>query len=239
MTAETGERLPIERTWNFRAAGVGVIRPGVLYRSDALDRLTARGRADLAGLGIGTVVDLRSRLDRRIGGRDRLRGTGATYLPVPISGVGPRTDPATITLTGLYRTLLTDFAPELARAIRTVAETDRPVLIHCTAGKDRTGVVVALLLSVAGVARADIVDDYARTGANLAGPWRERMLRRVRRFGVPITDQLAEVLAGSPPAAMIETLDWLDAAHGGVEPYLTSIGVDPEIQDRIRARLAR
>lgn len=239
MTSETGERLPIERTWNFRAAGAGAIRTGVLYRSDALDRLSRSGRQSVADLGIGTVVDLRSKLDRRIGGRDRLGATGATYLPVPISGVGPRTDPATITLTGLYRTLLTDFAPQLARAVLVVAETDRPVLIHCTAGKDRTGVVIALLLSIAGVSREDVVADYARTGPNLAGPWRERMLRRVRRFGVPITEQLKEVLAGSPPAAMAQTLEWIDATHGGVEPYLTSIGVDPTAQERIRARLVR
>src|SRR5699024_262754 len=123
----------------------------------------------LAELGVEMVVDLRSDFDRRFGGRDRLRGTGADRLAVPITGAPPQTDPSSIDLRWVYRNTLTAHAPELGLAIRVIAEATGPVVIHCTAGKDRTGLVVALVLSALGVDQDVIVADYAATQANLDG----------------------------------------------------------------------
>ncbi|WP_426181357.1 tyrosine-protein phosphatase [Microbacterium sp. TWP3-1-2b2] len=230
-------RLDLAGTHNFREVAPGVLTPGTLYRSDALHRLTREGRRKLRQLGIRQVIDLRSAFDRRIGGRDRLRGTGATRVSVPIDGA-PRTfDPRTLTLQTVYETVLTRHQGDLGRIIRTVASTDAPVLVHCTAGKDRTGLVVALILTALDIDRDIILTDYAATAANLSGEWTERMLRKMRRFRVPITDNLVEVLAGSPVTALSGAFDWLDREHGGALAYLQKAGVDERVRDRLRKKL--
>ncbi|OJX64707.1 MAG: hypothetical protein BGO95_02945 [Micrococcales bacterium 73-13] len=231
------DRLEIGGTYNFREAAPGAIRPALLYRSDALHRLTRDGRAALAGLGIRTVVDLRSGLDRRIGGRDRLRGVDARLHRIPIHAGG--LDPSTIEIRRVYRAILGEEGAAVGAAIRTIAEADGPIVVHCTAGKDRTGLVVALTLLAVGVDADRVVADYALTERNLAGAWTEGMLRRVRRFRVPMNDRLLEVLAHSPEPVLRETLAWVDAEHGGVPAYLDSVGVGEPVVARLRDRLVR
>src|SRR5690606_17932633 len=180
-------RLDIPGTHNFREVAPGVLRPGRLYRSDALHRLTREGRTRLRKLGIGQVIDLRSAFDRRIGGRDRLRGTGAQHLSVPIDGAPRNVNLRTLSLQTpslreVYQVVLTHHRDDLGRIIRIIAAAVAPVLVHCTAGKDRTGLVAALILTALDVDRDVIVADYAATAANLSGEWTERMLRKVRRF---------------------------------------------------------
>ena len=240
MTATSrpaGGQLDIQGTHNFREAAPGVLRPGQLYRSDGLHRLTRAGRQSLAELGIDTVIDLRSDFDRRLGGRDRLRGTGVDRVPLPIMGAPPSTDPSGIDLRWVYRSILTNHRPQLGTALRIIALAPGPVLVHCTAGKDRTGLVVALALSAVGIDEDTIVADYAATQANLAGEWTEAMLRKVRRFRVPITDNLLEVLAHSPAPVLRDTWAWLRVEHGSVGDYLTGAGVDDELTQRLRERL--
>lgn len=231
------ERLDIAGTHNFREVAVGVLRPGLLYRSDGLHRLTRAGRRALGELGVETVVDLRSGFDRRFGGRDRLRGTGADLVPIPISGAPPGTDPAGIDLRWVYRSILTHHRHDLGAAIRVVADAQGPVVVHCTAGKDRTGLVIALILTALGVDYPVVAADYAATQANLDGEWTERMVRRVRRFRVPVTESLLEVLTHSPEPVLRDTFDWLETEHGGATAYLVGAGVDEAVTHRLRERL--
>lgn len=232
-----GGPLDIPRTYNFREVAPGVLRSGQLYRSDGLHRLTREGRRALADLGIRLVIDLRSDFDRRLGGRDRLRGTGAERLSIPILGASPRTDPATIDLRGVYRTILSQHRDELATAIRAIAQAEGPVVVHCTAGKDRTGLVVALVLRAVGVDDQVVAADYAASQANLAGDWTEAMLRKVRRFRVPITETLLEVLAHSPEPVLRETFDWLTTEYGGTQDYLRAAGIEDSTVALLRERL--
>ena len=229
-------RLDIPGTHNFREVAPGVLRPGVLYRADALHRLTRAGRAALAALDVRTVVDLRSDFDRRIGGRDRLRGVGAQLLRYPIHG--GRMDPSTVEIRAVYRSIIADNGDSISSAMRAIADSHGAVVVHCTAGKDRTGLVVAFCLLALDVDRDVVVADYALTQGNLEGEWTDRMLRKVRRFRVPVNDRLLEILAHSPEPVLRETLDWVDAEYGGVGDYLDSIGVDDVVIGRLRARLA-
>ncbi|CAH0192076.1 tyrosine-protein phosphatase [Microbacterium sp. Bi121] len=230
-------RLDVPGTYNFREVAPGVLASGRLYRSDALHRLDKAGRRRIGELGIRTVLDLRSAIDRRLGGRDRLRGTGAIRVSVPIDGTPRAVDLATITLADVYRAILTRHQPILGRIIREIAASDGPVLVHCTAGKDRTGLIVALTLAALDIDRRVILADYAATAANLAGEWTERMLRKVRRFRVPVTDEIVAVLTGSPAEVLDETLDWIDSEYGGMSAYLDGAGVDSSTRAALRAKL--
>jgi protein-tyrosine phosphatase len=232
-------RLSVEGTFNFREVSPGLLRPGRLYRSDALHGLTARGRSQLAGMGISRVIDLRSRLDRRLTGRDRLRGVGAEYLSIPIRGVGRRFDPSTITLAAVYRNILEQEGTQVGAAIRAIADAEGPVVVHCTAGKDRAGIVVALTLLALGVDTDTVTADFESSASNLAGVWTDQMVRKARRFGVSLTDELLEVLAGSPASALRDALRIVEEEHGGVPAYLSEIGVDAAVVARLHAGLDR
>ena len=229
-------RIDVPRTFNFRE--VLPVRPGTLYRSDALHKLTGAGRAKLRELGIARVIDLRGAWDVRLGGRDRLRGTGAELIRIPIDAGTPAAHVSTLQLRDVYETILRDHGTELGAAIRAIAEAPGPVVVHCTAGKDRSGLVVALTLLAIGTPLDQVVADYAITETNLAGEWADRMLRKVRRFRIPLTPTLIEIVTRSPAPALLDALAWIDATHGGVRPYLASIGVTAEHLERLANRLA-
>jgi len=230
-------RLDVPGTYNFREVAPGALVPGRLFRSDALHRLDVEGRRRMAALGITRVIDLRSSIDRRIGGRDRLRGTGATRISMPIDGARRRVDLATITLPDVYWFILTSHQHALGSVVRTIAAADAPVLVHCTAGKDRTGLVVALVLAALDVDRDVILDDYAASAANLSGEWTAQMVRKARRFGFRLTDELIAIMSSSPREVMGAALDRIDAEHGGAVAYLADAGADADVVAALRKNL--
>ncbi|UDY25183.1 tyrosine-protein phosphatase [Nocardioides sp. Kera G14] len=230
-------RLEVDGTYNFREVAPGVLVPGVLYRSDSLDRLGDAGRRMLAELGIGLVIDLRSDLDLHVSGPDLLDGTGIEYVRHQILSAGVNLDPANLDLRLIYREILQAHGPELALAIRAIADHHGAVLVHCTAGKDRTGLLVALILLALGVAYEAVVDDYVATTANLAGPWSDALFAKLAAYDVERTDTLVEVMAHAPEPVLKDVLDWVETEYGGVAAYLSSIGVDDAVLLRLRSRL--
>jgi len=130
-------------------------------------------------------------------------------------------------------------APGLRQSLQDPASDSHPsgVLVHCTAGKDRTGVAVALILDAVGVDRDAVVADYAVSERNLAGPWADRMLAGIEQMGAPLTPELRELVTGTPPAAIERALAWLDE-HGGAAAYLRSGGLTDAELGALRTRLA-
>ncbi|MFE4470226.1 tyrosine-protein phosphatase [Leifsonia sp. NPDC056824] len=225
-------RIPVNGTYNFRDAGgypvpEGAVRRGKLFRSDALARLGAEGRRSLRELGARVVVDLRDEFETQampddVDGLDLRR----VHLPV-FEGSGNSASMIGITLAGLYEKILLQHRDVVVSALREIADTgDDAVIVHCTAGKDRTGIVVALALSAVGVDRETVVADYAATQANLDGEWLEGMIALVRSHGAEVTPNFRIILGGSPPEALEESLDLLDRQFGGVREYLLATGLD-------------
>ena len=249
----------------FPTAGGDSTAP-ILFRADALGGLTEAGFTGLAELGIGTVVDLRTEHERERSA-DALPDDGSVeFIALPVLGgamdemaknllgsIGPdgssALDASQIasvldavpTLEELYLAILASSPAQFASLARSVIDasgSDRPgVLFHCTAGKDRTGLAAALLLSVAGVARETIVADYTLTQENLAGPFAEKLLGLVAATGIPLTPRLETLATKSPASAITAALDWVEREHGDAGAYLRSGGLTDDELLRLREAL--
>lgn len=260
-------RIPV--TFNARALGGlrtenGDVLAPVLFRSDALSTLTEEGLHQLAELGIGTVVDLRTDGERQRAA-DVLPTDGSIrLLALPIqggamdemvqellpSGTGSvaLTDAQVAemveqvpTLEDLYVAILESSPTQFATLARTVIDTarsDRPgVLFHCTAGKDRTGLAAALLLASAGVSREDIVADYTQTETNLAGPFAHQLTALITALGLPLTPRLETLATRSPQSAIDAAMDWIEREHGSAIEYLQTGGLSDEEAEELRRAL--
>jgi len=236
--------VPLPGTLNARdlgglpLAGGGTTRHGQLLRSDVPLRLDERGREPLLRLGIRTVVDLREAFEAE---RDRNALVGHDGIAVHRvevwrlindSGVTPD-DPWSIT--GFYLSALDHAGTAFAQAVRVLAEAEGAALFHCTAGKDRAGLLALLVLEVVGVTRAAVIEDFALTEARI-GPIRERLTADAELRGIPRAD--FERLLGATPDLIEPALAHLDQAHGGAEAYLRRHGADAATIDRLRAKLS-
>ncbi|KHK99288.1 hypothetical protein LK09_03085 [Microbacterium mangrovi] len=240
----------IDGTYNSRdVAGIalasgGAVAPGVLYRSDALMSVTDAGEATIAASPIGTVVDFRSETEVAAA-PDRLpAGISRVAFPMLDGAVrqseGEYEVPQVPQLTDVYAHLLDQHGADFAAVARLVAQPADParpaVLVHCTAGKDRTGVAVALLLDAAGASRDAIIDDYLRTEQNLSGEWAESMRARIVAAGISVGPEIEELLARTPRPALESVFARLDA-DGGTAEYLLRHGLSAADLAALRARL--
>jgi protein-tyrosine phosphatase len=110
-----------------------------------------------------------------------------------------------------------------------------PALIHCTAGKDRTGIIVALLLGLVGVPDDVIADDYALSSTYLQGAYFDDARLRAERAGIPWAEYQLRLVC--PASLMLDTLAWLAETYGGAEAYLLAQGQPPDVLSRLRERL--
>ncbi|KAJ5748082.1 uncharacterized protein N7511_009778 [Penicillium nucicola] len=136
-------------------------------------------------------------------------------------------------LTGLAQDTLDSSMTEMRTVFEILArEESYPTLVHCTQGKDRTGLVVLLMLLLAGeaVPTEAVVDDYSRSELELVPEFEERM-KEIRALG------LGEDYTRCPPGFVTDTTEYLKERYGGVEGYLEKIGIDAEMQDRVRGKL--
>ena len=228
---ETSTRIPVPGTYNFRDVGglpakTGTVRDGELYRSDGLHRLGVDGRAALRDLGIGIVIDLRDENEAAVM-PDDLDGLDVEVLSLPVfEGSGASQGAGGISLDALYERIVTQHASVVVSALREIASAgERSVVVHCTAGKDRTGIVVALTLHAVGVDRDAVIEDYARTEGNLAGEWLEDMVTMIGRYGVPDTPELRVLMGGSPREALEGVIETVERAHGSTREYLLASGL--------------
>jgi protein-tyrosine phosphatase len=197
--------------------------PGRLLRSESPHTLSDSGLQALLDLGIGAVVDLRTTSERE-------------HRPSPLVDAGVHTLHAPIftddddypdhlaTAAEVYCWWLRERRTGVAAAMTAVADApSAPILVHCHAGKDRTGVVVALVLRLAGVSADTIADDYAISGVQLA----EMLARdRVTALERGMDEVRVERIFTVRRETMVQTLNSVDSEHGGTVSLLRGVGLD-------------
>jgi protein-tyrosine phosphatase len=212
-------------------------RWGAVVRSDSPAALTPAGRQALIGYGVRCIVDLR--LPEEVADRPNpfaepdTHGIAYTNVSFIDPAAAPPQDVAT--LADDYKRMLDRFHPAVSAVMAAIARApEGGVLVHCAAGKDRTGLVSALLLGLVGVQSQTIAADYALT-AECLRPREQAWLDN----GPGERAEREALLARVAPTAevMLEVLDHLVDRYGGVEAYLLHAGVAPADLDRLRARL--
>jgi hypothetical protein len=246
--ANMGERhIGFGNVFNFRDFGGyrttdgRTVRWGRLFRADDLCRLDAGDLARLGELGVRTVVDLRR--PEEITRRGRVPEADYTYVHAHVEhsdwpvGEFPTPQSRVDYLVERYLDLAELGGEGLGLALRTIADPQAaPVVIHCVAGKDRTGLVAAFTLYALGVGEDDIADDFALSELAEESNW--------NWYGAQYPDthmdafpRRWEVYTVAPREAMPEFLAALRKRHGSVEQYLESIGVGPDHVGAMRAHL--
>lgn len=185
----SARRLALEGAVNFRdlggltTASGRTVRWGRVFRSDVLSKLTPADYARLNGLGIDLVCDLRGRDERQAdptvwaNGSPTMLVAALTEDALGKSGDSVLTPLATGTMTvaqgqrlfeDFYARIAIDSAAKVGHVMRAIATSERPLLFHCTGGRDRTGLIAALTLDLLGVPREAIIDDYVSSNRFLA-----------------------------------------------------------------------
>ena len=245
--------MALQGAWNVRSfAGLqgsrGPIPANAFIRTADLGRLTAADRDTLAAAGVTLDIDLRT-ADEQTQSPDLLASDDRfDYQRISLMGTEKMDLPKMMksfpdSLGEAYVQWLGHSQPQFKQVFqRIAAEKDGTVLFHCTAGKDRTGIIAGLLLNLAGVADDDIVHNYAISAHYLEGQPKDsamnaQMMELIRQN--PEIGRKMAGMAGTAPENMEMFLSALQQQYGGAEGYLKSIGIsDAEIQ-QLKARLGQ
>ncbi|MQA27163.1 MAG: protein-tyrosine-phosphatase [Micromonosporaceae bacterium] len=218
------------------ATGSGrVTRRDVLIRAESLHHLDADGVRAVRAHGVDRIIDLRS--DWELDDTPHPFAGTDLYLRVPWiddERDAERDADAERTLADMYRGSLDRNTRRIAAVVSAVDEAPGgPVVVHCMSGKDRTGMLVALLLDLVGVPRERIAADYALSEKRLA-------LRDPAGRPSPTQPEVRvapDLMSRTLPQTILDALAHLDRRHGGVRAYLIDCGVASSALDRLTARL--
>jgi len=237
-------RIDLPGCDNFRDLGGYPAQAGMrlrwrrLFRSDALHGLTPEG-ADrvVAELGVGAIVDLRSTGEVGVDGRGALGDRPPIYHHLPLFDGPLSVDPALanpLTLADRYFLIVEQAKQPIARVVTALAECSTPAVYHCTAGKDRTGLISAIVLGLLGVPDEFIVADYAATQENL-----DAIIGRLTRSEGyrDALDHLPPDTLHAKPATMRSLLDRLRDRYGSFRGYASDIGLTDALIGRLEESL--
>jgi protein-tyrosine phosphatase len=219
-----------------RARG-GTIRRGLVWRSNALVDLGETGRRELSQLGIRTAIDLREPGERDAEPSDLTHFDLELHEFPLIDGA---TGGITIDLLEFNSWLLRERGDRLTEVIRLLNSAGAlPGVYFCSSGKDRTGLITALILSSLGVGDEAVIENYTHSESVLPEEYREQALQRAIAGGMPESmseDYRAQGLA-SPATVMEGTLELLDREYGGAAEFLLASGLQAAELDELRNKL--
>lgn len=246
----------LEGACNFRDIG-GLrtpdgrwVRQGMIFRSNHLSSVTARDQALLGRLGITSIFDLRTRLERERspsvwslphvvthwfpgGHKRRLIDMALEYPPTQAGAVA--------LMRQFYRDIPRTMGGAFGAMVRHIGAGAVPCIVHCSAGKDRTGVAIAVLLAALGVSRADIIADYVRSASlpslkdDMARAFAQA--RDSERILDHYPDDALAAAMDASPAYIEEALDAIDQQFQSVAAYLDAEGVPEKALGDLRIQL--
>jgi protein tyrosine/serine phosphatase len=235
--------LNVRDLGGLRTAGAGHTKWGEILRADSIRKLTDAGWEALLDYGVGRIVDLRvhSELADDPPRDVAIDVVHLSVLPefqdemwVEIDAIGDAQPDAVTETRAVYLEFLERFPRNFAAAVEAIATApEGGVVIHCVGGKDRTGLVSALVLRLVGVPIADVAADYALSEDNL----RPERSEWIDQASTEEERRRRERRSETPAAAMVGVLEELDRRYGSVERYLLAAGASPQTLQRIRDRL--
>jgi protein-tyrosine phosphatase len=227
--------LELDGAVNFRdlggypASGGRRVEWRRLFRADGLGSLSEADHDTLTGLGLVTVVDLRTSDEATHRGRFPVEHVPVRYHEFPLFDVLPTTEDLpswneTAYVAGRYLDMVAEGRAALVGAIEVLAAPDAlPAVFHCSAGKDRTGVLSALILAFLGVPDEHIVEDYALSAAAMAG-----LFERIKADypdAQEAVERYAPTVLHVVPETMEAFLASLRDAHGSYQALAEDLGV--------------
>ena len=238
--------IAFQRVFNVRDLG-GLrtldgrrVRSGMVFRADGVNRLDGDDLEIARALGLRTVADLRTlgEVERR--GRFPHEHCPVTWHHLPVlQGMWSEqdlvaTEGAVAFLRDRYLDMLVEGGATIVRALELVAD-EPPALFHCAAGKDRTGVVAAVILGLVGVGHEDIAHDYHLSAGAMAA-FTDWLTLEFPEALDAMSSQPPEYLE-APADAMFGFLEEVDRRHGSMEGLAEHLGVEPDTVHRLRTNL--
>lgn len=239
----TPKLLPLQGAYNVRDVGGYHTKDGrflktrTLIRADSLHSLTSADQQYLLDYGIKSIIDLRRDGEIHDDPSVFVNSTAVLYQNLPLHNgwdtIMENNKPDSLGY--LYTSVLDNAQETVGKVITAVASPDAfPTIVHCQVGKDRTGIVLGLLLGLAGVPHETIIKDYTYS-YNFLLPIVDEYRVKIHQQGGDLS--LFDMLIQSPPEAMSQMLTHLDEKYGGIRPYLRHIGLSEEQLDLIKSQL--
>jgi protein-tyrosine phosphatase len=240
-SADAGRVIPLQGAWNVRDLGGiegahGAVPQDHFIRAANLAHLTPEDRDTLYSHHVMLDIDLRTPGEEHASPDALAADPHIRYLPVSLLGEKPAAmSKMPSSLQEIYLDALDNHQAAFKQIFEAIAGVSGQgaVLYHCTVGKDRTGMVSALLLELAGVSREKIVHNYAVSAYYL-----KPMTDSTGMSAAMAKNPALAAIMGSPPEAITVFLDKLDGHYGGAAAYLQTIGVSAGDIAKVRAQLA-
>lgn len=245
-SARDPRHVPLAGARNFRdlggyATASGQVAWGQIYRADSLARLSRDDIGELLRRGLSTVVDLR--FEREVLAHPNVFDGHASVryhhnpilLEDVVSSGGQAERMLTLDLAAHNIEMIRQSGPTFANLFHLLGQPAAyPLVFHCAGGRDRTGVAAALVLTAAGVSRAEVIQDYVLSNTYLVRTM-EEMSQAFREQGIDPAPILANLELREGYLAPM--LDVVDQEFGGIDAYLTTIGVTAEELATFRSRI--
>jgi protein-tyrosine phosphatase len=239
----------------YKAADGKTLRVGTLYRSGELSRLTEADLKAISALNIRLICDLRSAREqtefasrwpaapvpRRLDLPDRGETDAGPHKIFELIVSNPGSTGAVKAMQALYRRKPHAYANGLKILVETIVQGDAlPLLVHCHAGKDRTGFITAMLLAAVGVSKADIIDDYLKTATFYTVERESLAITKWAKqsFNHEIDPASALPLVDTRPEYLEAAFQEIDTLWGGIDPYLqNAAALTSDLREALKAQL--